>query len=161
MLNHYSVKEAASILSLNEETVRRWIRDGKLKAEDIGGRVGYRIAEDELKRFILAEKGVNSFTEEVIAKLGAPENLFNSMFSGSHYFQSILKQKLRKNADTTVQTENRSESQLEIIKAELELQTKATFIKSEIAKLQFQLEQIEHEILALKKLQTLNKEQNN
>lgn len=37
-VEYYSVKEIAELLSVNEETVRRWIRDEKLDAERGSGR---------------------------------------------------------------------------------------------------------------------------
>ena len=34
-MNYYTVKDIAELLSVNEETVRRWIREGKLVAEGL------------------------------------------------------------------------------------------------------------------------------
>lgn len=46
-----TVEEAAALLKLNPETVRRWIRSGRLHAVLIGSeRAGYRIADAELRR---------------------------------------------------------------------------------------------------------------
>lgn len=49
---NFTIKEVAQQLNVAEETVRRWIRDGKLVAEDMGGRLGYRIDEEAFKKFI-------------------------------------------------------------------------------------------------------------
>lgn len=47
----YSVKQIAELLNTNPETVRRWIRDGKLKAEQTSRKDGNTVTEDELARF--------------------------------------------------------------------------------------------------------------
>lgn len=55
-MQYVNVNEASEILNVNEETVRRWIRSGKLKAEKYGGRIGYRIDKKVLDNFILENK---------------------------------------------------------------------------------------------------------
>ena len=48
-----TVQDVVDRLGAHEETVRRWIRSGKLKASLPGGnRLGYRIRESELARFM-------------------------------------------------------------------------------------------------------------
>lgn len=44
-----TVHEVADLLKVNEATVRRWIRDGELRAIDIGK--GWRIADADLVAF--------------------------------------------------------------------------------------------------------------
>ena len=44
----YSVRQIAEKLNTNPETVRRWIRDGKLKAEQTSRRDGNVVTEYEL-----------------------------------------------------------------------------------------------------------------
>ena len=47
----YTVKDVAAALRVHQETIRRWLRDGKLKGVTMGGgRGGYRITETELNR---------------------------------------------------------------------------------------------------------------
>jgi excisionase family DNA binding protein len=50
--SHYTVKEIAIDLDVSTETVRTWIRNGELKAIDIGK--GYRIPIEEYHRFLKA-----------------------------------------------------------------------------------------------------------
>ena len=50
----YSVKQIAEMLSTNPETVRRWIRDDKLKAVQVSRKDGNVVSEAELERFLKA-----------------------------------------------------------------------------------------------------------
>jgi len=53
-----TVQDVADYLKVNEETVRRWIRDRELPALRLGGRrTGYRIARRDLDRFVSARYG--------------------------------------------------------------------------------------------------------
>ncbi|SFQ35768.1 DNA binding domain-containing protein, excisionase family [Lachnospiraceae bacterium XBB1006] len=50
----YTVKEAAEIINVSEQTVRRWIQSGKIKPEKeelSGTKEGYSISETELRNF--------------------------------------------------------------------------------------------------------------
>jgi excisionase family DNA binding protein len=50
-----TVQEVAERLKMNPETVRRWLRQGKLRGYLLGGdRSGYRVAQDDLEEFIRA-----------------------------------------------------------------------------------------------------------
>jgi excisionase family DNA binding protein len=44
------VQEVAGRLGVHPETVRRWLRDGRLAGANVGGSGGYRIAEAEVDR---------------------------------------------------------------------------------------------------------------
>jgi excisionase family DNA binding protein len=48
----YTVKEIAAKFSVNVDTVRRWIREGILKAIPISGDRNYRISQESLEEFI-------------------------------------------------------------------------------------------------------------
>ena len=45
-----TVKEVAELLQVNEVTVRRWIKEGEIRAIDIGK--GWRIGPDDLDAFL-------------------------------------------------------------------------------------------------------------
>ena len=47
----YTVKEVAKVMDVNEETVRRWIRSGRLKCSRNRGRGGNKIMESNLIDF--------------------------------------------------------------------------------------------------------------
>ena len=48
----YTVKQIAEILNTNPETVRRWIRDGKLSAVQSSRKDGNIISEDAFNKFL-------------------------------------------------------------------------------------------------------------
>ncbi|HLH23289.1 MAG TPA: helix-turn-helix domain-containing protein [Chloroflexota bacterium] len=49
-----TVPEVAAYCRVNVETVRRWLRDGKLRGVRFGARAGYRVTAAELERFLKA-----------------------------------------------------------------------------------------------------------
>lgn len=51
-----AIPDIASIFSVNEETVRRWIKTGKLKAVMDSKKEGYKVAEEDLRNFIEIQK---------------------------------------------------------------------------------------------------------
>jgi excisionase family DNA binding protein len=53
------VADICDRLQVHEETVRRWLRDGRLKGINLGGKSGYRIRENDLEEFLqrMAEQG--------------------------------------------------------------------------------------------------------
>jgi excisionase family DNA binding protein len=54
-----TVQEVAQRLRLNPETIRRWLRQGKLECILLGGdRGGYRIPESAVQRLINESKKV-------------------------------------------------------------------------------------------------------
>lgn len=48
----YSVKEIAEMMNTNPETVRRWIRSGKLKAVQTSRKEGNQVSPEELEDFL-------------------------------------------------------------------------------------------------------------
>ncbi len=54
----YTVAEAAALLRVNPFTIRRWLRDGRLRGFSMGSdRGGWRIRRSELDRFIARAEG--------------------------------------------------------------------------------------------------------
>ena len=49
----YSVKQIAALLGTNEETVRRWIRNGKIHAVQKSRKDGNLVSDIELNRFLI------------------------------------------------------------------------------------------------------------
>lgn len=53
-----TVREVADRLRSSPETVRRWLRQGKIRGFRPGGtKLGYRVPESELQRFLRAVGG--------------------------------------------------------------------------------------------------------
>jgi excisionase family DNA binding protein len=50
-----TVTQVAQELQVHEETVRRWLRQGRLEGHNFSGRTGYRIRRSELDAFMNAE----------------------------------------------------------------------------------------------------------
>lgn len=51
-MKEYTVKEIAESAGVSQETVRRWIREGKLEGAKASRKQGNRITEDALLRFV-------------------------------------------------------------------------------------------------------------
>ncbi len=51
------VPEVADHLRVDPETVRRWLRAGKLRGVLLSQQGGYRVAESELRRFLAERTG--------------------------------------------------------------------------------------------------------
>jgi excisionase family DNA binding protein len=51
-----TVAEIVDMLKVHENTVRRWLRSGKLPGRAFGGRMGYRVRESDLKKFLGGEQ---------------------------------------------------------------------------------------------------------
>lgn len=56
-MKSYTVKEVAELLQVNQETVRRWIRDKKLGAQKTSNKGGNKILESELRTFLKTSPG--------------------------------------------------------------------------------------------------------
>ncbi len=50
-----TVAQIAERLQVHPETVRRWLRDGRLRGRNFGGKGGYRVRERDLEEFLDAE----------------------------------------------------------------------------------------------------------
>lgn len=67
-MKEYSVKQVSEMLQTNPETVRRWIRSGKLYAVQSSKKGGNVISEESLRRFLKDTPKYSSvFTASVIA----------------------------------------------------------------------------------------------
>lgn len=48
----YTVENIAAMLNVNKETVRRWIRSGKLEGTILSKKGGYVVSEEQLNKFL-------------------------------------------------------------------------------------------------------------
>lgn len=70
---YQTVREVAERLKVSEATVRHWVRDGDLRAIDIGK--GWRIADSDLEAFLTAhETRARAAAEEQAATEPAARN---------------------------------------------------------------------------------------
>ena len=51
-----TVEEVAMRLQVNEQTIRRWLRDGEMSGVPFGGRTGWRVSEDDLVAFLASRR---------------------------------------------------------------------------------------------------------
>lgn len=78
----YSTKQVASLLRVDEETVRRWIRTGKLKGDlNRGKKGGFRIDDMDLYKFVETNPKyqIQELTDsylEVFAMSGLDQRIF-------------------------------------------------------------------------------------
>jgi len=47
-----TVEQVAERLQVNEQTIRRWLREGELTGVAFGGRTGWRVSEEDLTAFL-------------------------------------------------------------------------------------------------------------
>jgi excisionase family DNA binding protein len=57
--NYYTTDEVAEMLKVTSDSVRRWIRNGKLKSIKLSGKF-IRISRDDLDEFIKSMRGVTN-----------------------------------------------------------------------------------------------------
>lgn len=151
-MEYYSVKDIADLLSVNEETVRRWIRDNKLDAERGSGRQGSKITSEALIKFLDENKGL--MTSLAASTLGITSTAIGASILGAIAspitagviagvsWLSILKNK----------NKDKKTIRLELMEKEIELEGIAMNLKNEIANKQNELELIENQIMKLKEI---------
>lgn len=144
-MEFYNVKDVAQILSVDEETIRRWIRSGKLKAEKLGGRIGYRVNKEELNQFLDANKGWagsvkgKETTDGNSNQSNSPtiSNLMNMNLP--HILESLL---------SSVDLESKS-TKIELIKKEYELECYKATLNAELGLIKNKIAVVEYELKTL------------
>ena len=64
-----TVQDAAEQLRVHQQTVRVWLREGKLKGRLIGGRKsGYRIPASEIDRLLAPDEGTGAQPQSATAR---------------------------------------------------------------------------------------------
>lgn len=72
-MSMYNVREIAKLFDVSEETVRRWIRSRKLKAERSSRKEGNIVNEDELFKFVYDKP---KYKKMIVAKIQQRNNPF-------------------------------------------------------------------------------------
>lgn len=157
MNEFYSVKEVAKMLSVNIETVRRWIRRNELRADEIGGNIGYRITSEQLNDFLKIHKkwegSVNLISDMKDLNMAKRELSLSDISKMG--FGETLKSLFASNDE-----ENYKSKRMEIITRKNELIQNKQKLISTINMLKDQLLQTEAQILELDYIEeTLDKEE--
>lgn len=164
-MGYYSVKEVAEMLSVNDETVRRWIRDDKLEAQRGSGRQGSKITSEALKNFLEQNKGLNTTLAATTLGLGAGATAglaslaaiasplsavgIAGAIAGVSSWLSILKNK----------DKDKKTIKLELLEKAMELENLAMQLKNDIAIKQNELELVEKQLVKLNEI-TCNFDEN-
>jgi len=48
----FTVADVSDLLKVHEQTVRQWLREGRLRGRSFGGRTGWRVRESDLAAFL-------------------------------------------------------------------------------------------------------------
>jgi len=144
----YSVKEVSNILEVNEETVRRWIRSGDLKAVINSKKQGHNISSVDLNDFLKKHSKYESKIGAVIGTIGiaAAVPLSIPLMTLGSAFSFILNKLTNPKNDS-----NNSEYEVEADFSDL--------LASEIKKLDCEINSLDEKITRSKKdIQNLNDE---
>lgn len=83
MMKEYNVQQISKLLQTNPETVRRWIRTGKLKAVQGSRKTGNIISEESLKKFILDKPKYAGLAATIFSPAGVALPIAVGSFIGS------------------------------------------------------------------------------
>lgn len=53
----FTVAEIAALMKVHDETVRRWLKSGRLRGQNYGGKMGWRVKESDLNAFLEDPEG--------------------------------------------------------------------------------------------------------
>jgi len=143
-MEFYTVKEIAELLLVNDETVRRWIRDNKLSAERGSGRQGSKVLSSSLRDFLYNNKGLinkNVATELGIETIVVNGEVVTGLATKQATFAALNSIKY-KDDDETVK--------IELLEKEFELKKLVMQLKTDIASKQYELEFAESQLSRLK-----------
>lgn len=133
-MQFYTVKQVAETLKTNEETVRRWIRTGKLEAIQNSKKEGNLISADALNKFV---KETPKYTETLLKSSFAFSAILGGLLGGVVAFldknkkkkvtpqdiERVIKKKIelhQNNIDKKTSTLKQLEKEIEEEKCELE-----------------------------------------
>lgn len=157
---NYSVKQIAEMLDTNPETVRRWIRAGRLESSQASKKEGNVVSEEALKAFLertpkyaaaAASVAAASLLSPVFPVIGASL----AMSAGASMASTLMRRERRK--AETVSDAKENLIQLQIEKKQLLEQTKAVAQQLQ-EQLKKQEQQLQEDKRRLQKLQRLVRE---
>lgn len=158
-MNTYTVKEIADMLKTNPETVRRWIRLGKLEADQSSRKGGNVVSEQSLNEFLKTTPKYAGIAASTIGFLGLPGliagvPILTATLLGTMAVQKNITEEHLKNAQISVP------EMLKFIDASIKSSEKTVLAKKEeISKLYLEIKAEENHIQELKVLKEKLKSQ--
>lgn len=149
-MEFYTVKQIANMFSVNEETVRRWIRDNKLNAERGVGRQGSKVSTEALNIFLDENKGLITSAAASTLGIGKVGTSLGGILSAIPIVSSIIYtswMEILKAKD-----KNKIVIKLELMEKEIELEQLAMQLKNDISSKEHELELVESQITKLKEI---------
>lgn len=156
--NTYTVKQIADMLNTNEETVRRWIRTGKLTATQTSKKIGNVVTSDALKSFARAMpkyapliKATSStpmmFTAVIATMIGGLVAALDDKTS-KEVTQNDVKRLLERKMQEQKESINKKAKQIKKLQDELEKETES------LANFQYTLDNLDLSVIVeeLKKI---------
>ena len=138
----YNVKQIAAMLSTSPETVRRWIRDDKLKAEQSSRKEGNIVTQAELDKFL---KATPKYFSKISVGIGAAA--LSSMIG----FPAVAGGILSGTVLGLLDVKTKANTKLYLKEIKNKLQTSIKQLNENIEKKQELVKQTEIEIAELKK----------
>lgn len=142
----YTVRDIAKMLSVNEETVRRWIREGKLDAERGNGRQGSKVSDMALKEFLEENKGlITSSSVETLGmldKVGVTGSKILKPIVGSFIESNLIKKVKNKSQDKQALKIELMEEEYKLEQQKVQLNIEIYILKSEIKLIDSKLKKI-------------------
>ena len=159
-MRSYNVKQISEMLSASEETVRRWIRDGKLGAVRASKKSGNVISSSALNEFI---RQVPKYGKKMVAAVESSSVAMSALIGGLLGGLLILSDNKKKTV-TPADIESfikkqiaKHEKNLETRKARLaDIQAEIEAEQQELAKYQYAIEHFDMKMMA----DNINKERN-
>ena len=150
-MKNYTVKQIAEMLKTNEETVRRWIRSGKLGASLASKKEGHVITADSLNKFINATpKYASAIAGTFAASPLALSVAIGSVLGGLVTLIGTAKQVTEKDVENCIK-KRISEHEHNVIKKEAQVAKLIEEIaaeRKEIEKYQYALENLDMSVIA-------------
>lgn len=125
----YNVKEVSKILNTSEETVRRWVRAGKLFATNSSKKEGFKITSDALNQFV---KDTPKYASLFAANLALPTiglslavgGLINTIINPKKVSPERVKEYLKEEISKTMKAVEHKEKTIEQLQVELDNEKK-------------------------------------
>jgi excisionase family DNA binding protein len=131
-MDTYSVKEIADMLNTNPETVRRWIRSGKLEANQESRKGGNVVTKSMLDAFLknspkytgiatglLSPVGLTTATAAIVGSIIVQQLIKNDEIKNSHVNTSEIKNLLFANIQTSRKNISRKKKNIKHLQEEI------------------------------------------